>query len=91
MKIDRVVIYVVDGLVTWVGGDSNRPMDYVVVSNDPRDLDKDVLALLEGPFDDVACLASVYGDSADQNSEKVEEIFKVREERFRGLNHHIIA
>jgi hypothetical protein len=91
MKNDRVVIYVVDGLVTWVGGDSKKPMDYVVVSNDPRDLDKDVLTLLEGPFDDVACLASVYGDTVDHNAEKVDEVFTVREERFGGCNHHIIS
>jgi hypothetical protein len=87
----RIVVYVVDGLVTWVGTDTKRPIDYVVVSNTPQDLDRDVLTLLEGPFDDVACLASVYGDTVDGNPEKVSEVFSVREERFKGINHHIIA
>jgi hypothetical protein len=87
----RITVFVDAGLVVDVISDSTTEIEYVVVDSDPTALDKSVLSLMKsGPFDDISCLVSTYGDSVYHNPEKVAEVFAVREDRFCGRNHHVL-
>ncbi len=90
MQKVRVVVFVQDGLVVDVITDSSKEIEYLVVDSDPQALDKSVMKLMGGPFDDISCLVSTYGDSVYRNPEKVKEVYDVRFERFGGRN-HIVA
>ncbi len=85
----RITVFVDSGLVVDVISDSTAEIEYVVVDSDPTSLDRSVMSLMSGPFDDISCLVSTYGDKVFPNREKVEEVYAVRAERFGGRNHHV--
>lgn len=80
----RVVLFVTDGLITDCVTDSKVDVEYLVVSNSPADLDQSIQVLMEPQLFDYADhlgLFSVYGDQAYLDTQKVESIYKAREEQ----------
>jgi hypothetical protein len=87
MKKIRVVCFVTDGLLVDVITDSSREIEYLVVDSNPEALDKSVISIMSGPFQDYAALVSTSGDTVFNDPARVQEIFGVRESEFGGRNH----